>query len=60
MHRPDHEEYAEDIALEEARVEHLMTVQEIFEAGFHLGLSKAGLTSNAELAYKNWLLSRCA
>lgn len=44
----------------EAKVERLMTPREIFEAGFKEGLSKAGLTSDANAACDDWLLQRAS
>lgn len=45
---------------EEARVERRMTAREIFAAGFKLGLSKAGLTENADKAFDDWLMERAS
>ncbi len=53
-----HEEYADEIAAELKRVERRMTAAEIFEAGYKLGLSHAGIRSDAEYALKDWLLAR--
>lgn len=47
-----------EIHEEEARIERLMTVREIFEEGYKMGLSQAGLRSDASRAYKDWLLAR--
>lgn len=52
-------DYSAEIAAEECRVERLMTVGEIFAEGFKVGLSKAGLTENADREYREWLLARC-
>lgn len=53
-----HEIYAEDIAIEDKRVERIMSAEEIFEAGFKAGQSLAGLRSDALHAYKDWLIGR--
>lgn len=42
----------------EREAERLVTVREVFEAGFKRGLAKAGLTSHADDDYDEWLLSR--
>ena len=49
----------ERVRLEEERVERLMTAREIFKAGFKRGLSKAGLTEDADGAFDDWLRARC-
>lgn len=60
MTKPEHEEYAEEIEDEEMRVNETMRAAEIFAAGFKLGLAKAGLESDPESAFKDWLLERFA
>lgn len=58
MTKEEYEEHKDVIAAEEKRVESRMAVQEIFEAGFKRGLSKAGLTEKADWQYLEWLLER--
>lgn len=43
---------------EEARVERNMTAREIFAAGFKVGQSQAGIRSDADAAFDDWLLMR--
>jgi hypothetical protein len=52
------EDYQDVIDAEEARVEKLMRASEIWEAGFLVGLSVAGLQSHAAPVYRKWLLAR--
>ena len=59
MNEPEESDEAV-IRREEALVERRMTAREIFEAGFKLGLSKAGLTSNTDAAFDEWLLERAS
>ncbi len=42
----------------EERAGLLMTVRELFDAGFKAGLESAGLTSHSDTAYENWLWDR--
>lgn len=43
---------------EETRVERLLTAREIFAVGFKIGLSQAGIRSDADAAFDDWLLMR--
>ena len=43
---------------EEARVERRMTAREIFTAGFKFGLEMAGLRSDPNKAFDDWLLGQ--
>lgn len=42
----------------EAYATRVVTLRETFEYGFKAGLSKAGLTSDADASYKDWIWSR--
>jgi hypothetical protein len=56
-----HKEHADVIRREELRVERLMTAREIFEAGYNIGQSQAGIRSGAfgfAFAFNDWLLAR--
>lgn len=47
-----------DRVAEIARVEQVMTVEEIFAAGFHAGHANAGIVSKPELPFIEWLEAR--
>jgi hypothetical protein len=58
MSNRDDEYTDEEIAAAVAHVERHMTVEEIFEAGYNVGASNAGLHSRYEHPFRNWLTDR--